>query len=523
MRFNAHTLASLLVACLAIVASASSAPAQLMKTVRVASGLSYPLFVTHAPGEPYRIYIVEKQGRIKFTDVRTPNAPAAVFMDIDPLVVNVSSVGDERGLLGLAFHPDYENNGYFYVYYINNSNNTQISRFSRLNENAGDPASAQPILTFLQPQGNHNGGWMGFGPNDGYLYISSGDGGGSNDNGTGHNALYGNGQSTGTLLGKILRIDVDVDDFPGDPLRNYGIPETNPTLPEPPAGQPAPLPEIWAWGIRNAWRCSFDRLTGDFYIADVGQGQWEEVNFQPAASTGGENYGWRCFEGNANFNSSNCNLTGTKTFPFLVYGHSLSVAPTNSTGHCSITGGYVYRGCALDASIQGNYFFADYCSARIWSVTHTGGVPGSWANYAERTTEFAPSAGGTLNAIVSFGEDAFGELYMVRHSGVLGEVHKIVPFTAPPDCDENNISDACEIALGLVPDVNNNGIPDTCGPCDGDANGDRVVDFDDITDVIANWGADYGKGTGAGDADGSGVVDFDDITEVIANWGADCV
>lgn len=507
--------------CLAAVAfGARPASAQLMKTERVASALAYPLFVTHAPGDPYRLYIVLKQGSIRILDLRNPGAGTTLFMDINDRVVNISSVGDERGLLGLAFDPNYESTGQFFVYYINNSNNTQISRFTRLSADAGDPASEDPVLGFTQPSTNHNGGWMGFGPNDGYLYISSGDGGGAGDDDAGHNASFGNGQATNTLLGKILRIDVNGDDFPADATRDYAIPPTNPVIPD--IGGTA-LPEIWAFGVRNAWRPSFDRQTGDFYIADVGQGLWEEINFQPASSAGGENYGWRCFEGTATFNSLNCASTGPKISPFLVYGHNTAVPPTNTSGHCSITGGYVYRGCALDPTLDGTYFFADYCTARIWSVKHTGGVPGSYSDYAERTTEFVPTAGGSLVAIVSFGEDAFGELYMIRHSGLSGEIHKIVPFTAPADCNTNNIADVCEIALGLVPDVNNNGIPDICGPCDGDADGDRTVDFDDINSVIANWGADYGAGTGPGDANGSGLVDFDDINAIIANWGAACV
>ncbi len=496
---------------------------QMMKTERVASGLSLPLFVANAPGEPYRLYIVEKGGVIKFLDLRNPAAGTTTFLDISALVTNPTGVNDERGLLGMAFHPQYATNGFLFVYYTNNSGNTQMSRFSRLNGSAGDAGSEMRMLTIVQPQTNHNGGWMAFGPNDGFLYLATGDGGGAGDTGLGHNALFGNGQSTSTLLGKILRFDVDRDDFPADANRNYGIPASNPALPAPPAGEPAALPEIWAWGIRNAWRCSFDRSTGDLYIADVGQNQWEEINFQPASSAGGENYGWRCFEGNAAFNTTNCNLTGAKVSPFLVYGHTISVAPVNSTGNCSITGGYVYRGCALDVSLQGTYFFTDFCSSRIWSVKHSNSAPG-YTEFAERTAELAPAAGqGSLVSLASFGEDAFGELYIVRHSTTGGEVHKIVPFAAPADCNANNVADVCEIALGLVPDANRNGIPDTCGPCPGDANTDRAVNFADITAALSNWGSDFSPGTGSGDANGNGVVNFEDITTVLSNWGAGCV
>jgi hypothetical protein len=243
------------------------------------------------------------------------------------------------------------------------------------------------------------------------------------------------------------------------------------------------------------------------------------------------------------------------TFPFLVYGHLSAVAPTNSSGHCSITGGYVYRGCAIP-SLQGDYFFADYCSVKIWSVRYNAGT---WANYSERTADLNPPSAGSLVSIVSFGEDAFGELYIVRHSSANGEVFKIIPQAGITDCNANNIADCSEIALGLVADcdnngvidscqlaggapdcnnngrldscdialgssqdVNNNGIPDDCGPCVGDADGNRVISFADITAVLANFGANYQPGTGIGDANGDGVVTFADITSVLANFGVPC-
>ena len=256
-------------------------------TVRVASGLARPLFVAHAPADSSRVFIVEQfNARILILEIPSNVLDPVAFLDINDRVIGT---GDERGLLGLAFHPDYANNGLFYVDYSRNGDgDTVVSEFQvSVDPDVADPLSERILLTIDQPQSNHNGGWIDFSPLDGYLYIATGDGGNFCDTGTGHTAGIGNAQDiTANLLGKLLRID---------PLAAvpYGIPLDNPFVGI--AGDD----EIWAYGLRNPWRPSFDRLTGDLYIADVGQDLSEEISFQPASSTGAENYGWRCREGNA--------------------------------------------------------------------------------------------------------------------------------------------------------------------------------------------------------------------------------
>jgi Glucose / Sorbosone dehydrogenase len=259
-----------------------------------------------------------------------------------------------------------------------------------------DPASEFVIITIAQPYANHNGGMLAFGPNDGYLYIGMGDGGGSNDQ-------DGRAQDPGQLLGKMLRIDVDG----GSP---YAIPPSNPF-----AGPGLPLDEIWAIGTRNPWRWSFDRLTGDLFIGDVGQGQREELDFQPASSPGGENYGWRCMEGFRCTGWSGCTCNDSSlTLPIFDYTHS---------DGCSVIGGYVYRGCAVP-DLQGTYFFADYCSARIWSFRYDGSA---MTEFQERTTELDPSGSPSIGSITSFGEDGLGELYIVDQGGELFKIVPVVP------------------------------------------------------------------------------------------------
>ncbi|MCZ6492810.1 MAG: PQQ-dependent sugar dehydrogenase [Planctomycetota bacterium] len=271
-----------------------------LTTVRVASGLNRPVFATHAPGDFSRLFIVEQRGVIKILDLATKMVLAEPFLDIDVLVGGPNDNFDERGLLGLAFHPDYQTNGYFYVNYTNNSSDTSIRRFTVSgNPDIADPASFFTLLTISQPFANHNGGWMGFGPNDDYLYIATGDGGFFCDPGQRAQDI------TNQLLGKMLRIDVDGDDFPKDINRNYAIPPDNPFVGV--TGDD----EIWAYGLRNPWRSSFDRETGDLYIADVGQNAREEIDYQPAASRGGENYGWDCEEGTECANSVSPDCAGT--------------------------------------------------------------------------------------------------------------------------------------------------------------------------------------------------------------------
>ncbi|MBE2223697.1 MAG: PQQ-dependent sugar dehydrogenase, partial [Anaerolineae bacterium] len=282
-------------------------------------------------------------------------------------------------LLSVAFHPKYAENGNLFVDYTNKDGDTVISRFQvTADPNLADAASETILLTIPQPFPNHNGGQLQFGP-DGYLYVGMGDGGAAAD-------PQGNGQNAETLLGAMLRLDVDG----GSGDAHYGVPASNPFV------NGAGRNEIWATGVRNPWRFSFDRLTGDLYIADVGQNIWEEVNFQPANSLGGENYGWDILEGTHCFSDDGCDSSGT-VLPVYDYQHE--------NGRCSITGGYVYRGQQFPA-LTGNYFFGDYCSGEIWAMTPAATAP--WPVQFLQDTDFN---------IASFGEDVHGELYVVSLQG----------------------------------------------------------------------------------------------------------
>ncbi len=441
-----------------------------LTTTRVASGLERPIGVMHAPGDRSRIFILEKRGRIRV--VRNGALLATPFLDIDAIVGGGTSDFDERGLLGLAFHPDYENNGEFYINYTNNSSDTVVARYSVSGDpDLADAGSADIILTIDQPQTNHNGGWMDFGP-DGYLYIATGDGGGGGDDDAGHTPGIGNGQDvTDNLLGKMLRLDVNSDDFPGDPARDYAIPADNPFVGI--TGDD----EIWAYGLRNPWRNSFDRATGDLWIADVGQNAWEEVNFEPADSPGGVNYGWRCREGMHDFNTSGCD--GGYTDPIHEYSHNEG---------CSITGGYVYRGCAIP-DLAGTYFFADYCAATIWSFRYDGV---NITEFMNRTAELAPGGGLDIDSITSFGEDADGELYIVDQGD--GEVFKIVR-------DDGGDGDCCV----------------------GDIDADGDTDQSDLGALLSAYGSCVGEDDydARADFDGSGCVDQSDLGELLGNYNCE--
>ncbi len=382
-----------------VCAAALSAPAFAvtpLTTELVADGFDLPVFATAPPGDTTRLFVVEQHtGQVRIVDLASGTINPQPFLTQGNL-----TTGSEQGLLGLAFHPDYPDSPYVYVNFTRTNGATVIRRYElSANPDVADSTSGVNLLIVPQPQSNHNGGWIDFGPDD-YLYIALGDGGGANDTGSGHDPLVGNGQSDSTRLGKILRIDVD-GAFP------YAIPPTNPFV-----AMPSPMNEFWAKGVRNPWRPGFDRGTGDFYIADVGQGDWEEINHQPAASTGGENYGWRKFEGYAVFNCPGpCDSSGL-TRPIHVYDHD--------NDRCSMTGGYVYRGSAIP-DLQGAYLFADYCSFQIWTLRVVGGVA---TDIVDRTLELEPPGGLGINWISSFGEDGRGEIYICDHFG--GEVFRII-------------------------------------------------------------------------------------------------
>ncbi len=360
-----------------------------LDSVRVASGLTRPLLVTAPPRDVSRQFIVEQGGAVRVlkNDVLLPTP----FINVSG---SVSCCG-ERGLLGMAFAPDYETSGRFYLSFTNGSGNTEIRRYTV----SGNPDVANPggtlVLSVNQPYSNHNGGHIAFG-RDGYLYFGLGDGGSGGD-------PEDYAENLNSLLGKMLRIDVNAP--------TYTVPPSNPFV-----GR-AGLDEIWSYGLRNPWRWSFDRATGDLYIADVGQNAWEEVNVRPGSSAGGENYGWDLYEGNACYEGP-CTGQAGLTFPVLAYGRGQG---------CSVTGGYVYRGCRMP-DLRGTYFYSDYCTPFIRTFR---GVSGGLAqNQQDRTTDLAPGGGLTIGGVSSFGEDARGELYIVDYgSGVAGqgEVYRIVP------------------------------------------------------------------------------------------------
>lgn len=336
-----------------------------------AEGLDQPTDIASA-GDA-RIFIVERSGRIRVVEA-DGEVLATPFLDIQ---AQVDSSTSERGLLGLVFHPNYSENGYFYVNYTDAAGDTQVSRFSVSagNSNIADPDSEYSILQVSQPATNHNAGDLAFGP-DGYLYVPLGDGGGGGD-------PDDRAQDGTQLLGKILRIDVNQ----GDP---YAIPGDNPFV-----GNADVLDEIWAMGFRNPWRLSFDRTSGDLYIADVGQSSREEVDFQPFDSDGGENYGWRCYEGTLEYNLSGCLDRSAYVFPVTEYSHDLG---------CSIAGGFVYRG-TNHPQLNGLYFFGDYCSGNLWTLAYEG--PGDWV------TDLVGDFGFRFT---TFGEDNQGELYAADYS-----------------------------------------------------------------------------------------------------------
>ncbi len=347
----------------------------------LSTGFTAPLGIENCGDN--RLFIVQRTGQVMICDV-TGKKYDSPFLDISD---RIKDNGSEQGLLGLAFHPDYLTNGFIYVNYINKDGNTQISRFkaSASNRNKIIAASEKFLLQISQPYSNHNGGCLRFGP-DGYLYIGLGDGGSGGD-------PQNNAQNPSSLLGKMLRIDVDH----GNP---YAVPATNPFKNV--AGY---KPEIWALGLRNPWRFSFDALSGALVIADVGQSDWEEINFQPPSSKGGENYGWRCYEGTHTYNTSGCKAQSAYDLPKYEYPHS------ETTGDCSVTGGFVYRG-QNNADMYGKYYFADYCSGIIRSLSLTNNVVTKKDLYT-----------GDTYAYSSFGEDKNKELYLANI--VNGTIYRI--------------------------------------------------------------------------------------------------
>lgn len=367
--------AALALAAPGLFAQAPAGWPQLVPEPRIA-GLDLPVHVAHAGDGSGRLFVVEQRGRIRL--VKNGALRPTPFLDI---TARIGCCG-ERGLLSVAFPPGYAAKGHFYVNYTDRAGTTVIARYrASADPDLADPGSEQIVLTVAQPFANHNGGQLAFGP-DGYLYVGMGDGGSAGD-------PQDNGQRTDTLLGKLLRLDVEGGTQP------YAVPADNPFR-----GRPGFRPEIWALGLRNPWRFSFDRTSGDLWIADVGQNRYEEVNFRPAGSAGGENYGWRVMEGAHCYNPDPCTTAGL----------TLPIAEYSRADGCSVTGGHVYRG-ARYPRMQGVYLYGDYCSGRIWGLRRDGQA---FANLLLLDTSFT---------ITTFGEGEDGTVYVADYAR--GELHAL--------------------------------------------------------------------------------------------------
>ncbi len=432
---------------------ASGQPVTTISATLIASSLLRPTYMAAAPYDRTRLFVTEQAGRIRL--VRNGSLLTTPFLDIQSLVL---SSGFEEGLLSMAFHPHYATNGYFYVCFTNTGGNVEVDRYTvSANPDQANPASRFVVIIINHPNSvYHHGGQLQFGP-EGYLYLSTGDG---NDPGDQLN----NAQNTGVLLGKMLRVDVDG----GSP---YAIPPTNPFV-----GPGNPLDQIWSIGFRNPWRFSFDRLTGDMWLGDVGQYLWEEVNHEPPDS-GGRNYAWNCYEGTHPYGTNpslpHC-LGRTFTWPAYEYGHT--------TGRCAVSGGYVYRG-SPNSAFFGQYVFSDYCQVNGLLTLSPDGS--SWV-VASHT--LVPPAGHSVDNPSAFGQDAMGDLYLVDFSYTAGELYRL--------------------------DLR----PGSCVAGNEDVNGDGQVDVVDIQLVAADFlrsdfVPDY-------DVDCSGTVDLVDVQQVAAAWAA---
>jgi glucose/arabinose dehydrogenase len=379
------------------------------RTQLLTSAVPFPICIASTPVDPQHIYVCGRMGTIRIIDKDTGAATPGFFLNISAQV----SVQQDNGLLGLVFDPDYDTNGFFYVNYRHIDGNIVLARYHvNPGATAADPDSAYTILRYARNLG-HNGGWIGFSPINNLLYITSGDGdlGGTLD-------FAGNAQNiVNTFYGKILRIDPHSDDFPDDPDRNYHIPPSNPFVDQ--TGDD----EIWAYGLRNPWRASFDRTSGTLYFGDVGMDSWEEVDAESPISPGGRNYGWPCMEGTHCTGSTQC-VCGDAALTDPVYDYSHSIGG-------SVIGGYVYRGTAIP-EFEGLYFFGDFLRAKIWSFRPVGdeGI----AEFVDRTTDFIPpGTARPISYISTFGEDVDGELYVADIYD--SKVYKIVPYPCLPSID----------------------------------------------------------------------------------------
>ena len=461
--------------------------AQTITLTRVSSNFARPVFATSAPGDSGKLYVTEQHtGQVRVMDVETGSIEPQPFLQLNNL-----STGNEQGLLGLAFHPDYETNGRLFVNYTHGSGDTVVEEYQR---GASGQATGigTAVLSVEQPQANHNAGWIGFGPN-GLLHIATGDGGAANDSGTGHGPIGNSQDITNNLLGKILRIDVDGDDFASDATRNYAVPANTPFV-----GQTGD-DEILAYGLRNPYRSSFDRRTGDLFIADVGQGAREEIDVIPAG-TAGQNFGWRGREGfiDGPFNDP---VPNNLVDPIHDYDHS-------TLGGFSVTGGYVYRGPIT--ALQGKYFFADFVTDNLWSLEYDGTTATSVTPlHDEISVDF-----GALNNVSSFAEDEEGNLYVIELGGTIYRFG----FDLPGDLTGDGNVNAADI--DLYADFLGQPANGEASSMDIDNNG--FITLDDQQQLIETFAqtTDGEFGTLVGDINFDGQVDvLNDAATLVNSLG----
>ncbi len=460
------TLCSAAAMACAFAFAPALASAQTLTTVSVATGLTKPMFVASPAGDNSRLFVIEQRGIVKL--IKNGALQPTAFLNIDSTVPEQTY----SGLFGLAFHPNYASNGRFYLHHTTGTTSAivvWIVEYTRsaTNPDLADAGSRRVIVRISTPstQGYHLGGTLMFGA-DGYMYIPLGDGGYTGDAGGGQRS-----QSMTSLWGKILRIDVNGDDFPADASANYAIPPTNPYV----GGASATDDPIIAKGLRNPFRCAFDPVTGKIWIGDVGGTAREEIDVFDPATEFGANFAWNCVEGTLCTTNANCACPSSALkAPLYEYTHSLGL---------SITGGAVYRGCAIPA-LEGQYIYADYQNSKVWRMNLATGSP----VVTDITTQLAPVSGP-----VCIGSNAAGELFIVNHT--TGTVRRITSNPAPPDSDGDGIPDSCEVRPA-------------------DVNSDGVVNATDLAILLAAWGA-----PGSTDINGDGTTDSLDIGVVLADWG----
>lgn len=479
-----------------VAPSAVAAPPMVLRTH--STGLQQPLAITHAPGDASTLYVLQRLGKVAAIDAASGAVRSLAWLDLTSIV---RAVGD-GGMLGIAFDPAFAQSGHLYLYFTRQPDSQgTLMRFTvNPTTRVPDPASGVVILTHARATGGHNGGWIGFSPLDGLLYLGLGDGG----TGTDADPLNGAQTLQGLpFLGKVLRIDPSGDDFPLDPARNYRIPPSNPFV------GTTNDPEIWAYGLRNPWRCSFDRATGDLWIADVGHDLYEELNVERAGHAGGSNYGWKCMEGPVctPFGACGpCPVPGL-TLPTFAYDHDL--------GH-SITGGVVYRGSAIPGLV-GRYVFADWADGKMFTLRASAA-----SGFEEVTSMVEPGGAALVYTIAAIGEDASGELYLA--DWLRGRLLKLVPrplgACCLPDGSCQTLSEAtCQGASGLYAGDGTT-CEESCTPpaCIGDFNQDGGVDGSDIFAFFEAWQ----QGDASADVSQDGGVDGTDVEAFFVRWEAGC-